>query len=40
MIFMEARRLDWSCEGGFSKVGDVIEGSVPVVLVVVEDSAG
>ena len=40
VIFMEARRLDWTCEGGFSEVGDVIDDSVLVVLVAVEDSAG
>ena len=40
MIFREARRLYWSCEGGFSEVGDVIDGSVLKVSVVVADSAG
>ena len=37
---MEARRLVCSCEGGFSEVGDVIDGSVLPVSVAVEDSAG
>ena len=39
MIFREARRLYWGCEGGFSEVGDVIDGSVIVVSGLVEDSA-